>query len=143
MRKRRKNVTIIHNEIDYDKLAEAIVRANTKKQNTYSPSGEWMKFVLTPIFWGIAVLSGVLGVGMIISICQNITTVFESGVWNGIATLIIELAIALFAIGFCVFSVMSAREIDKEADRGYIASMFSNIVAITALIVALVTLIKG
>lgn len=143
MRRRRRNVTIINNDIDYDKLAEAIVRANTKQQTAYSPSREWMKYILIPIFWGLALLSGLLGVGMFVTVCQNITSVFDNGIWSGISTLIIEFVITLFTIGFCVFSIVSAREIDKENDRGYIASMFSNVVAIAALIVALVALIKG
>ena len=33
MRRRRRNITIVNNEIDYDKLAEAIVRANAIKPN--------------------------------------------------------------------------------------------------------------
>lgn len=32
MRKRRRNITIVNNEIDYDKLAEAIVKAQEKKE---------------------------------------------------------------------------------------------------------------
>lgn len=143
MRRRRKNVTIIHNEIDYDKLAEAIAKATVKQQNTYSPSREWMKYILIPMFGILAVLSGLIGIGMFVTVCQNIAVVFENGIWSGIATLVIEFAIALFTIGFCVFSIVSAREIDKECDRSYVASMFSNVVAMAALIVALVALIKG
>ena len=33
MRKCRRNITIINNDIDYDKLAKAIVDANVQKNN--------------------------------------------------------------------------------------------------------------
>lgn len=143
MRKCRRNITLIRNEIDYDKLAEAIVKATAKQQEQYSPSREWMKYILIPIFWIVAVLSGLLAVGMFISLCQNIPTVFESGISTGIITALFELLIIFFIATFCVFSIVSAKEIDKENDRNYVASMFSNIVAVVALVVALVALLKG
>lgn len=143
MRKRRRNITIVNNEIDYDKLAEAIVKANSKQQEEYSPSREWMKYILIPIFWGIAILSGILAIAMFISLCQNITSVFESGMSTEIIAFLFEFLITFFTAGFCVFSIVTAKEIDKENDRTYVASMFSNIVAIAALVVALVALLKG
>ena len=143
MRRRRRNITVVNNEIDYDKLAEAIVKANTKQQEQYSPSREWMKYILIPIFWGVAILSGLLTIGMVISLCQNISVVFEGGILTGILTILFEFLITFFTAGFCVFSIVTAKEIDKENDRTYIASMFSNIVAIAALVVALVALLKG
>ncbi len=143
MRKHRRNITIINNEIDYDKLAEAIVNANNKQQELYSPSREWMKYILTPIFWGVAVLSGILAIAMLIYTFKNINKVFDDGTLIEILTVVFEFMIALFGLGFCVFSVVTAIEIDKENDRTYVASMFSNIVAIAALVVALVALLKG
>ena len=143
MKKFRKNVIIVNNEFDYDKLAEAIVKAAAKQQEQYSPSREWMKYILIPIFWGVAILSGILAVAMFISLCQNITSVFESGTLAEIVAFLFEFLISFFTAGFCVFSIITAKEIDKENDRSYVASMFSNIVAIAALIVALVALLKG
>lgn len=143
MRKHRRNMTIINNEIDYDKLAEAIVKANNKQQELYSPSREWMKYILTPIFWGVAVLSGILAIAMLIYAFKNINKAFDGGTLIEILTVVFEFMIALFGLGFCVFSVVTAIEIDKENDRTYVASMFSNIVAIAALVVALVALLKG
>lgn len=143
MRKSRRNLTIINNDIDYDKLAEAIIKANTNLQETYSPSREWMKYILIPIFWAIAILSGILAITMFISLCQNITAVFVSGTIPEILTFLFEFLMTFFTAGFCVFSIVTAKEIDKENDRIYVASMFSNIVAIAALVVALVALLKG
>lgn len=143
MRRHRRNITIINNEIDYDKLAEAIVKANNKQQETYSPSREWMKYVLIPVFVGLAILSGTLSAAMFVTLFKSTSVIFENGILTGIVIFLLEFFIAFFALGFCVFSIVSAKEIDKENDRGYIASMFSNIVAIAALIVSLVALLKG
>ena len=142
MRRHRKNITIINNEIDYEKLADAIVKANNKQQESYSPSREWMKYILIPIFIGVSILSGLLSIAVFISIFKNITTVFVDISFSSLLTFIFELLIAFFTLGFCVFSIVTVREIDKENDRTYVASMFSNIVAIAALVVALVALLK-
>ena len=143
MRQRRRNKTIVNNEIDYDKLAEAIVKANTKQQEQYSPSREWMKHILIPIFWGVAIISGLLAIAMFVSLCQNATAIFKTATITDDIALLFEFLITFFTIGFCVFSIVAAKEIDKENDRTYVASMFSNIVAIAALVVALVALLKG
>ena len=143
MRKRRRNITVVNNEIDYDKLAEAIVKANAKHQEQYSPSREWMKYILIPIFWGVAIISGLLAIAMFVSLCQNVTAIFKTATITDDIALLFEFLITFFTAGFCVFSIVTAKEIDKENDRSYVASMFSNIVAIAALVVALVALLKG
>lgn len=137
------NIDSVNIEIDYDKLAEAIVKANTKQQEIYSASREWMKYILTPIFWGVSAVSGILAIIMFISILQNITDVFESGTLTDVIVFLFKFLATFFTGGFCVFSIVAAKEIDKENDRTYIASIFSNIVAIVALIVSLVALSKG
>ena len=143
MRKHRRSITIVNNEIDYDKLAEAIVKANTKQQEEYSPSREWMKYILIPIFWGVAIISGLLAIAMFVSLCQNATAIFKTATITDDIALLFEFLITFFTAGFCVFSIVTAKEIDKENDRSYVASMFSNIVAIAALVVSLVALLKG
>lgn len=143
MRKRRRNITVVNNEIDYDKLAEAIVKANTKQQEQYSPSREWMKYILIPIFWGVGIISGLLAIAMFVSLCQNATAIFKTATITDDIAFLFEFFIIFFTAGFCVFSIVTAKEINKENDRTYIASMFSNIVAIAALVVALAALLKG
>lgn len=143
MRNRRRNITIVNSEIDYDKLAEAIVKANAKHQEQYSPSREWMKYILIPIFWGVAIISGLLAIAMFVSLCQNATAIFKTATITDDIAFLFEFLITFFTAGFCVFSIVTAKKIDKENDRAYVASMFSNIVAIAALVVALVALLKG
>ena len=143
MRKSRRNLTIINNEIDYDKLAEAIIKANTNSQETYSPSRECMKYVLNPVFWCVAIFTEILAIAMFVSILKSVTTVFASGNLNQITALFFEFALTLFMAGFSIITIITAKEIDKENDRNYIASMFSNIVAIAALVISLIALLKG
>jgi len=101
-----------------------------------------MKYILVPIFWGIAILSGILAIAMFISLCQNMTTVFENGTLMENLVFLFKIFIAFFSVSFCAFSIVAAKEIEKENDRTYVASMFSNIVATVALAVAIIALLK-
>ena len=112
MRKRRRNITVVNNEIDYDKLAEAIVKANTKQQEQYSPSREWMNYILIPIFWGVAILSGILAIAMFVSLFQNTTAIFKTATITDDIAFLFEFRITFFTAGFCVFSIVTAKEID-------------------------------
>lgn len=153
MSKKKQNSKVINNienlnlEIDYDKLAEAIVKAETKQQEIFSPSREWMKYILSFVYWSIAITAGILAIIMIIYILQNgpdisvdtsiskvLTSFFQS---------LVAFVIAIYCGGFCIVSVFMAKEINGENDRNYVSAMFSNVVAIAALIIALVSLLKG
>ena len=131
---------IVLQEIDYDKLADAIVKANNKQQEEYSPSREWMKYILTPIFWSISVVTGFLSIAMFVSLCQNANEIFENFTATNVVILLIKILITFFTIGFCAFSFVGAREIEKEKDRAYVATIFSNTVAIIALAIAVIAL---
>ena len=134
--------------IDYDKLAEAIVRANNKESNKYSMSREWMKFIIYPVFWGVAIIAGILAIAFLIyggkTIFEqvNISTLAGFDLAKVVAG-IIAFGVGLFLILVCLSTVFTAKEIDKETDRQYVAAMFSNIVALVALVVSLIALIKG
>ena len=111
---------------EYD--AEAIVKANAKHQEQYSPSREWMKFILTPIFWGVGIISGLLAIAMFVSLCQNATAIFKTATITDDIALLFEFLITFFTIGFCVFSIVAAKEIDKENDYR-IKSVFCFVIA--------------
>lgn len=131
-------------EIDYDKLAEALSNAQNQQNKKHSGTREWMKVFLSAAFWTLVVISAVLGVLFvgygISTIVEMVTSIFE---WPVLLTGIIEIIIGISFICVCAFSWVAAKEIDEETDRQYIASMFSNIVALVALIVALIALVKG
>lgn len=134
------NIENLNLEIDYDKLAEAIVNANNKQLEEFSPSRELMKYILTPFFWVVAIISGILSIAMFISLFQNINEIFYSGTIADIAIFLLKFSLTLFIAGFCVFSIIAKKEIEKEKDKTYIASIFSNTIAIIALVVAVIAL---
>lgn len=150
MAKKKSNPTVVNNiesvnmEIDYDKLAEAIVKAQEKANEKYSVSRELMKFVITPIFWILTVFSGVLSITFFAFLFASAKDLLSNENWvAGGLSLLFVFFVALFTLILTVFLGLTAKEIDEENDRNYIASIFSNIVAIVALIVALIALIKG
>lgn len=139
------NIDEINLEIDYDKLAAAIVKANEQQADKYSISREWMKFIIYPVFWGIAIISGLFS---IISFVYGIGVInaefraMQNADWQQVAIGFIVVCIGFFLITVCMSTAFTAQEIDKEKDRQYVASMFSNIVALVALVVSLVALVK-
>jgi len=134
--------------VDYDKLAEAIVRANNKESKKYSMSREWMKFIIYPVFWGVAIIAGILAIACLIyggaTIVQiaSIKTIAEFDLLK-VVTGAVAFCIGLFLTSVCLATIFTAKDIDKEDDRQYVAAMFSNVVALVALIVSLVALVKG
>jgi uncharacterized membrane protein YidH (DUF202 family) len=133
-------------EIDYDKLAEAIVKANEKQTNQYSVSREWMKFIIHPVFWCVAGVTGLLAVAFLIYGGTSVVEAFSaisatSFDWNKASIGVLTCCIGLFLVSVCLATILTAKEIDKERDRNYVASMFSNIVALVALILSLIALV--
>lgn len=150
MAKKKNNTTVVNNidsvnlEIDYDKLAEAIVKAQQKANEQYSVSREMMKFVITPVFWILTFVTGFISVAFWGVLITSANDMLNDENWlAGAITLLIIFFIAFFSLALTFFLAATAKEIDKENDRNYISSMFSNVVAIVALIVALIALVKG
>ena len=150
MAKKKNNTTVVNNidsvnvEIDYDKLAEAIVKAQQKANEQYSVSREMMKFVITPVFWILTFVTGFISVAFWGVLITSANDMLNDENWlAGAITLLIVFFIAFFSLALTFFLGATAKEIDNEKDRNYISSMFSNVVAIVALIVALIALVKG
>ena len=149
MAKKKNNTTVVNNidsvnlEIDYDKLAEAIVKARKKENEQYSVSREMMKFVITPVFWILTFVTGFISVAFWGVLITSANDMLNDENWlAGAITLLIVFFIAFFSLALTFFLGATAKEIDNENDRNYISSMFSNVVAIVALIVALIALVK-
>lgn len=144
------NIQELNLEIDYDKLAEAIVKAqkssedeaNRKKRFT---SGTFA-MIIALAFRGVAILGWLIAFATPFAIIN----VAKSLVWNEVGVIIgnvlgIVFTVALFIV-LVLYSFLlwkSAKEIQTEKDRNYIISVFSGIVSFAALIVALVALFKG
>ena len=135
--------TVIVNKIDSKELAEAIVKANKKQQEESSTSKEWMKYIATTVLWLVAVASALFGIAMFVVCAKEADKVFSELIPIKLVSFLIEMVIALFFLGLGMLSGATARELDKEKDKNYIATMFSNVISLIALAVAFVALFKG
>ena len=144
------NIQELNLEIDYDKLAESIVKANTKldaeaNQSKKFTSGMFSMSVFV-ILRVIALLGWIIAFALLLG---SINTVIEMS-WNDFSTISGNIFQIIYSITITVLLVLyplmlwkSAKEIETEKDRNYIISVFSGIVSFAALIVALVALFKG
>lgn len=135
---------IVSVNIDYEKLGEAvakaIVREEAKENEKYSLPREWMKFILYPIMIAI-------GLGMaclcVFSFYKAIGLIpFFGTSLIGSLQFIGLFALGLFSIALCITTFWTSKEIEAENDRQFVATMFSNITALVALIVAIVALFQ-
>ena len=145
------NIQELNLEIDYKKLAHAIVEAqnDAEKQQTERKSfvsnsfAFWISlfFRFVPIF-GIAVCI----IGFITIIQYAINTAVWTSANNVVANIFALGIVGLFLIAFgayCIIMWRAAKEIEQEKDKNFIVAVFSGIVSFAALIVALVALFKG
>lgn len=152
MAKKKNNQTVVNNiesvnvDIDYDKLAEAIVEAQQKANEKYSVSSEMMKLVIVPVLWilaAVCLFTGIAFFAILVKEASALTEILKNQEYIRVLIILVEFFVSMFSIALAFFSGFSAKEMDEEKDRQYVASVFSNIVALVALIVALIALVKG
>ena len=143
------NIGKLNLEIDYDKLAEAIVKASNKEKQ----QSEKKSFVSNSFaFWISLVFRFAPLVGVVASVFGVFLTYQYAtivAVWNtgydivfNILVLCLMVLILLSVIGYCVIMWRAAKEIEQEKDKNFVVAVFSGIVSFAALIVALVALFK-
>lgn len=137
-------------EIDYDKLAEAIVKAQEKAADTAKNKKRYtLGTFATPLiiaFYGLSILGWIFVVAISIGVFNVWNTFSWSNATECISSIIILLLMLGIAATVALYSILlwkSAKEVEAETDRNYIISMFSGVVSFAALIVALVALVKG
>ena len=144
------NIQELNLEIDYDNLAEAIVKASSQLDAEANKSKKFTSgmfsisvFVILRV---IALLGWIIAFALLIG---SINTFIEMS-WNDFSTISGNIFQIIYSITITVLLVLyplmlwkSAKEIETEKDRNYIISVFSGIVSFAALIVALVALFKG
>lgn len=133
-------------DIDYEKLADCVAKAIAKENdvriNTYSITREWMKFIIAPVFWVISILMAVLTVGFFITTISIFNALMDNpmDISKGIEG-IISFVLTLMCGALAILAFAAGKEIDKERDRQFVVSVFSGMVSLAALIVALVALV--
>lgn len=148
-------------EIDYDKLAQSIVKAQNKaekdtikdavieaqeeinkKDDSFKYSREFFKIVIFPtlcILSGIGALGFICSIAYIVEVCKE----FNFTALDSYMKFIITLAIGILSLLFAIFSGLTAKEVDQGNDMKTLSSIFSNMVSFVALIVAIIALLMG
>lgn len=137
-------IDTVNIEIDYEKLAEAIVKAEKKASETKSYTANTFAALSGLIFRGAAWIGmiftwlfGIAGVAYLVMLDWknvNVFTVVSS------AFLIATILLLIFCLS--ILLLKSAKEIEGEKDRQFVVAVFSAIVSFTALVVALLALFK-
>lgn len=139
MRKCRKNITVIKNQIDYDKLAEAFVRANEKlekknkekKKQSSKFRAALMGYINGVVYVGVAIFSVLTIVGMWVEYSQNAK---HSLITNIVFS-------ALFAV-VGIYAFLSEQESFKDSAEDS-QKYFNTNVSLIALIISIIALLKG
>ena len=143
------NIQELNLEIDYDKLAQAIVKAQEEIQEKNNGAKSFTSSAFATItslaFRGVAILGWIVAFAMIVAtwnifITLEWLTLIE--VIKNIMIIVVGLALFLMIFLYSLLLWKAAKEIEKEKDRNYIIAVFSGIVSLAALIVALVALFK-
>ena len=144
------NIQNLNLEIDYDKLAEAIIKAQEKGADNQQKSKHYtlgtFAAPLIAVFYGLSILGWLVVTAIPIGVYQ----IWYSFNWNDVPNCIASSVTLLITFGImfviALYSILlwkAAKEVEAETDRNYVISMFSGVVSFAALIVALVALIKG
>lgn len=126
MRKRRRNITIVNNEIDYDKLAEAIVNAEEKKKA--KENAEFKNAKLSWGFWIIIVLTMLAGIFFLL---LSINALVQNHYIDALKTFLFVLGDA-FLIEASVF-------IGKTKDKNYIIGLGGLVFSFVSIVITVVT----
>lgn len=167
------NINQLNLEIDYDKLAEAIVRAqekakqepvNTddKKKNCFfvaawrilkgekSKDGRYLSApfaVISSVFFRM--LSVLCIIFIPIFIIAGVRTL-KDAIWSGfeaitvnVSGMVLLIALILALLVYALLFWGAANDVYYEKDRNYVIGVFSGIISLTALVVSIIALFKN
>ena len=167
------NSNKIELEIDYDKLAEAIIKAQKKasdtKETEENTKGKKNLFVnilrilrgdkrkdgrllAAPFIFLIQCIfrmTTIIGVLLMILFDVGFVKYLISSQWQGIViftNILLILFVILASAAVLLFMVLfwgAANDVEREKDYNYVVSVFSGLVSLAALIVAIIALYKG
>lgn len=132
--------------IDYDKLAEAIVAAQERQISQYSVTREWMKTLVVPVFWGIAIITGLFGIAFVWQGGRTFVEALQQSATGWLMEACVGgsgFIVGLFLVTVAILTGASAKEVDKEKDKNFVVAVFSGIVSLVALVVSCIALILG
>lgn len=135
MRKRRRNITIVNNEIDYDKLAEAIIKAQNRAKESKRATSKFRSAAMS-------LLNGAVFAFIYVLAYYGIYVVWKVSYMKQNAPLVgcIILTFFLALIGIYAFLCQQESRQDNDTD---VREHFNINISLVALIVAIVALLKG
>ena len=141
------NIGHLNMEIDYDKLADAIVRAQNKTQGDNAIISNTFSFLSSAFLNLLAIIGMVFSVGTLVGVVYYainymVWLSFKSYVSNMYVIIMFMLISAVLGL-FSWKLGRAAKAIESERDKQFIISVFSGLASFAAVIVALVALIKG
>lgn len=128
------NIQELNLEIDYDKLAEAIVKAN-KKEKTKEDKITHRGLVVT---FG----NGAIYIGLMFWVFNRIVRICIDSFQNGTVNLFGCIVVFLTSIPVLIFLFLTFRETLCDTEEEALSHFNTNI-SVVALIVALIALLKG
>lgn len=170
LRRQRKNIVLINNEIDYEKLAKVIIEANRKKDDEpFAESDEKIGFwkgvwyiitnkkktngalthglfsnLLSDLFNILAVAGVIIALVVLgFTVYLIVQSVAQNDFLNCILFAFAGIIYSVLILLFCLLLRGVANEIKAEKDRNYIIALFSGVVSFAALVVSLIALLKG
>lgn len=122
-------------------IKDAIIEADEAQKNKYSLPREWMNNLMSPFLRGIGIIAAILATLCIVkSICAMLPLT-EFHVISFIKFAVLFL-LGLFLASVSLTSFWTEKDLQDENDRQFVASMFSNITSLTALLIAALALLK-
>ena len=141
------NIQELNLEIDYDKLADAMVKAQEKTITDANQSKKFTSGMFSMSAFVILRLAASLGAIISLIIALSCFEMFKAFAWSNfglviknIIQIITQISLVLLSAFYSILLWKSAKEIETEKDLNYIIAVFSGIVSFAALIVALIAL---
>jgi len=140
-------------EIDYEKLAEAIVKANNlseqnKQENQSSELTRWLSGFISFFFGTISVLCWIMGVGIALGTVYFIVTNFclYLSAWESaldyLTVIIFCIFLVIMFIFYARYTFRVKKEVKKETDKNFLVSLFSGTAAFVAMVIAAILLFR-
>ena len=127
------NIQELNLEIDYDKLAEAIVKAS--KKTSYKRNTKIRGFLM-------GMCNGILYLALCYLVVNTIVQMWEEYAKNGAHNIFICILMSVVGIAVAILLFLAQQETTDDSDEE-VFSHFNTTVAFAALIVALIALFKG
>ena len=161
--KRRKRTPVLETSarifIDYERLAEAIVRAEAKAKedsdNVDSIKRESNVGQISSLPFAI-VIGFTFRILAIIGFCFSLLVGVGGNIWigihyswtlgsmlHGVLEMFVLLAVAFVIFVFAILMWAAANDIKNDKDKNYVVTVFSGIISTAALIIAVVAMIKS